>query len=85
MKTTRQSGRSHDWAGTVMTGAVLAFLAALVSGTRLTPFRKLKQSEYFEEHCSHSQKKTVARDGFRLQIAFGTSAHGVLGDAMSKR
>jgi hypothetical protein len=67
-----------------MTGAVPAFLAG-TSGTSLAPSRKLKPSEYFEEHCSHSQKKTVARDGFRLQIAFGTSAHGVLGDAMSKR
>ena len=68
-----------------MTGAVLACLAGPVNGARLTPSRKLKRSEYFEQQGPHNQKKTVARDGFRLQMALGTSAHGVLGDVMSKR
>jgi len=42
--------RSHGSADTVITGAVVTFLAGFVRGTGLTPSRKLKQSEYFEEH-----------------------------------
>jgi len=33
----------------------------------------------------HIQKKTVAREGFSLQIAFGTSAQGNCGDLISNR
>jgi hypothetical protein len=52
---------------------------------RLIPVRIVNLSEYCEEHCSHSQKKTVACDGFVLQIAFGTSLQGVLGCLISNR
>jgi len=61
----------------VPTGAVLNFVTGPVNGTRLVPSRKLNISEYFEEHCSHSQKKTVARADLKLQTAFRTSVHGV--------
>jgi hypothetical protein len=70
---------------TAITGAVLRFLTFSVSDARLIPSRKLNLSEYFEEHFSHSQKKTVACDGFKLQMAFGTSLQGVVGCLISNR
>jgi len=70
---------------TAMTGAVVRIPGRSVSGTIVLPSWKLNLTEYFEEHCSPSQKKMVARAGFKLQMVLGTSVHGVLGDVMSKR